>query len=404
MDSFITDNDFLRSMYTILEADQVWGDQINEVTVEMNKFNYQVFKHRNNYGGGLTNMNYNQKKKFVRIHPGPKELPKFQISVAHAEVIPIEQVREEVWNCIENVTYWWQTDRVGASLQGQVKAGNMYNSSSNILPNCEIEINGGPIPHVLIALYFAYCSFKKYKKEVEITLEHYGAKDYHPHDLIEPNVPINETIATDAYKKIYSALRKKSTFHIIRLAEFFKKQFNPKICDLQVGVGCTLSTCALDGKEKYFCVVNSKPLPWDMNKLQKQPFLKPSEQTTKQSADIASNDQSLSNFVVLKKGDSHMYSTYNGLLPVNTHPVTFKTKSDLWTEIPSLNRNHNYRMVPVKIQQYDVNCRYARVGISKTATDNASTIKLQLSSGHLNLLKHQVNCLTLLLLYLFDYK
>ena len=371
-------------------------------TTEFNKNKFYVY---DCYNGGLTNMNYNEKKNYIRIHPGPTNQAKYQVSVKLVQPKKAKNkdtmenvcnndtcTKDKVWECIETVCNWWHTKSNHATLQTRSSARTNYNSNKNIKKNTTVVVNGGPIPHVLIALLFAY-RFMKLKQKVEITMEHYGAKNYEQFHIKNPNEMIEKKIADEAYNHLYKHYCTTGVFHIFDLVSFFKKEFPKSICHLWVGIGSSIKKQDTSGKNNpVYCVVESKSLPWDKNFFYENPFVDDDDddddddeydEYDDDDSAFGTTKKTMKTCVVLKEQKNcQIFPLHGGLLPSKTFPVTFKTKTDLWDEITGLKRS-SHRMVITKIQQYNIDCRHVKL-------DKEGNVNFDPKTGILDLYQHKV--------------
>jgi hypothetical protein len=372
-------NQFLARMYALLLEEEVFCKNTASARVRLmsqeSRYNYNNFLKTDCYGGGTTYMDTAHANKFVRVHNDNINNPAFRVSVRAEGEADIKSERECVWQCIIEVICWWQTHRPGRTGQSILSV-----ESLRTIPGYVFMVGGGPLLHVLVALYYAF--FRQDSlgvKHTELAVESYGTKKLKAVAVQEPNGGINGTEdprVKEVIRDLEVSLEEVAPMQLKRLKAFLDKHYTMDggACDLVWGIGCTLRCAASEG-QRAWPVVQCGDVPWKGLLEQGDP--------TKFFAETATvkGHKKLFPFVPLQSRDVETWPIYS-VLPLCMQPTTFTAKSKWESALGGRGRaqqlcSGSFR----RWQQYNVSARFAagECGLQRKSTAHLSEIPAQVT-------------------------
>jgi hypothetical protein len=368
-------NAFLGRVYTLLLEEQVFckdspGARVHLMSQE-SRYNYGQFMRTDCYGGGTTYMEATHANQFVRVHNDNINNPAFRVSVRPVGDQDMNCERECVWQCVVEVIVWWQTERPGSTGQSLLSA-----EALRTVPGYTFMVGGGPLLHVLIALYYAYFRVESLGKHTDLAVESYGTKKLHTVSLLDPSAGIvgPEDVRVDSVvQELEDALDEVAPMQLKRLKLFLDRYYvvlDGSTCELVWGIGCTLQCETVDGQGAW-PVIQCGDVPWKSLLDEGDP--------TKFFAEAATvrGDTKLFPFVPLQSKHAVTWPIYGCVLPLCMQPTTFTAKGTGETALGGRGRAEGLQSVTFRrLQQYNVTARFAagEYGLQRKTTARLSEL------------------------------
>jgi hypothetical protein len=370
---------FLASLYELLLKEQVFCkdtdiDRVRLMSQE-SKYNYNRFMRTDCYGGGTTYMDAARANRFVRVHNDNINNPAFRVSVHAVDDADICSEKECVWQCVLEVVDWWQTRRPGKSGQSVLAA-----ESLRTVPGYSFMVGGGPLLHVLIALYYAFFRKDSLGKFTDLAMESYGTKKLQSVTLTDPSKAVaggEDARVQEVTRKLEESLDDVAPMQMKRLKSFLDKHYGMLEgygCDLVWGVGCTLQ-CTADNGRSVWPVIQCGDVPWRDLLDEGDPTKFFAETATVQGS------KKLFPFVPMQMKEVVTWPIY-AVLPVCMQPTTFTAKG-AWDTVLGGRKGTTELLSGVirRCQQYNVSARFAagECGLQRKTTASLSEVPGQVA-------------------------
>jgi hypothetical protein len=373
---------FLAHLYSLLLKEEVFCENTDRARVRLmsqeSMYCYNHFLKTDCYGGGTTYMASVDANQFVRVHNDNINNPAFRGSVGAGDFGFLGVVRFGLWVGFVFVIVWWQTQRPGRSGQSVLAA-----ESLRTVPAYTFMVGGGPLLHVLTALYYAFFRQDALGKWTDLAVESYGTKKLAAVALQDPGQRValkeQDPRVENVIASLEESLDEVAPMQMKRLKLFLDKHYGMRdghASDMVWGVGCTVQ-CAAEEGPCAWPVVRCGEVPWQDLLNQGDPAKFFAETATIKGA------KKLFPFVPLQSKDVATWPIY-GVLPLCMQPTTFTAAHDWESALGGRGHTHSLRSRSIRrVQQYNVAARFAagEHGLQRKTTARLSEVPGQVVQG-----------------------